>query len=95
VKLQSTDSTIALDGVSRNVSICGLLIESSQMIPRQTRVSFVMTVHGEYGARPMQFIGKGKVVRVDYKEEHSAFAIAVECQRPIVQLEDHLAATGT
>jgi hypothetical protein len=93
VKVQSTDSAIELEGVSKNVSICGLLIETSHMIPRHTPVSFVMTVHGEQ-ARPLQFSGNGKVVRVDTRAKESAFAIAVECQRPITQLEDYLAVSG-
>jgi PilZ domain-containing protein len=95
VKIQSADSAIELEGVSKNISICGLLIETSRIIPRHTPVSFVMTVHGDYAARAMQFTGKGKVVRVDAQGEKAGFAIAVECARPIAHLEDYLPATGS
>jgi len=88
------ESVIELDGLSRNVSIGGLLLETYRMIPPQTPVSFVMTVYGEH-VRPMKFSGEGRVVRVDAKESQAAFAIAVECWQPITQLEDYLATTGS
>ena len=93
LKVQCADSAIELEGVSRNVSIGGLLMETSRMIPPHTPVSFVMTVHWAHAIRPMQFTGEGEVVRVDARTETAAFAIAVECQRPITQLEDYLAAS--
>lgn len=95
MKVQFADFAIELEGMSRNVSIGGLLMETSSMVPQHTPVSFVMTVHGLPTHRLMQFTGEGKVVRVDTRKEEVAFAIAVECQRPIAQLEDYLAATGS
>jgi PilZ domain len=93
------DSAVEIEGVSRNVSIGGLLMESSRRVPPHAAVSFVMTVRGKHALRPMQFKGEGKVVRVDpsvdTKKEKAAFAIAVECQRPITQLDDYLGATGS
>jgi hypothetical protein len=89
------DSPIELEGVSKNISIGGLLMETSRTVPPQATVSFVITVRAEHSLRPMQFRGEGKVVRVDTNREKAAFAIAVECRRPITQLEDCLGATGS
>jgi hypothetical protein len=95
MKAHSAEAAIELDGVSKNISVCGILIETSSMIPPDTRVSFVVTVQSAPTARPLRFIGRGKVVRVDAREEESMFDVAVECRRPIAQLEDYLGATGS
>jgi hypothetical protein len=92
VKVQSTDSIIEFEAVSRNISIGGLLLETSSLIPQHCAVSFILTVEGTQVVHPIQFAGEGNVVRVDPKE--SAFAIAVECRQPITQIDNYLAATG-
>jgi hypothetical protein len=93
VKVQITDSIIEFEAVSRNISVGGLLLETSSVIPQHSPVSFIVTVQGAQVVHPIQFAGEGNVVRVDPKE--SAFAIAVECKRPITQIDNHLAATGS
>jgi hypothetical protein len=92
VKVHSDDLITEFEAVSRNISIGGLLLETSALIPRNTSVSFVVTAGGELG-RSIQFIGEGKVVRVDPAAK-AVFAIAVECQRPIAQI-NRLEATGS
>jgi hypothetical protein len=78
---------VEFEAVSRNISICGLLLEASTLIARHTPVSFTVTVnHNELGRR-IQFVGEGRVVRVDPKTEEDVFAIAVACQRPIAQVD--------
>jgi len=86
---------VEFDAVSSNISICGLLLESSSIIPQNTPVSFIVTVEGSEVGRPIQFMGQGKVVRVDPKAAEEVFRIAVECERPITQIDADLAATGS
>jgi len=100
LKVHSADSMVELDAVSRNISIGGLLLETSSMIPQHTPVSFIITVRDAQVVRPIQFVGEGEVVRVDAKvtEKRSSerlFAIAVECKRPITRTEEPLAPTGS
>jgi len=95
VKSQSADLMVEFEAVSRNISICGLLLETSSMIPQYTPVSFIVTVEASSLGRPIQFMGEGKVVRVDPKAAEEVFAIAVECKRPITQIDADLAPTGS
>jgi hypothetical protein len=95
LKVHDADLTVEFEAVSKNISICGLLLESSAMIPQHTPVSFVVTVEPRERSRPIQFVGEGKVVRVDPKAEQEGFAIAVECARPITQIDHYLKATGS
>lgn len=87
IKVQAPDTTIEFEGLSRNISICGVLLETSSAIPKSTHVSFVMTVPASDLGRPIQFVGEGKVVRVDRKGAEGMFAIAVECAQPITQFD--------
>ena len=87
LKVHSADLMVEFEATSRNISICGLLLEASSLIPQHTPLSFTVTVkHNELG-RPIQFVGEGRVVRVDPKTEEDVFAMAVECQRPITQVD--------
>jgi hypothetical protein len=87
LKVHSADLMVEFEATSRNISICGLLLEASSLIPQNTPVTFTVTVkHNELG-RPIQFVGEGRVVRVDLKTEEDVFAMAVECQRPITQVD--------
>jgi hypothetical protein len=95
LKVQAADLMVEFEAVSRNISICGLLLETPAMIPQHTPVSFVVTVEGSRLGRPIQFVGEGKVVRVDAKATKEIFAIAVECVRPITQIDHYLGATGS
>jgi len=94
LKVHSADMIAEFEAISKNISICGVLLESSALIPRHTPVSFVVTVEGEK-VRPIRFVGEGKVVRVA-PAAAQRFAIAVECARPISQFNEHrLRATGS
>ncbi|MGA8489105.1 MAG: PilZ domain-containing protein [Terriglobales bacterium] len=90
VRLKVRDADFEVAAVSKNISICGLLVETSAMIPQYTPVSFIVTVEVAALGRPIQFVGEGKVVRVDPKAKHEQFAIAVECARPITQIGHYL-----
>jgi len=95
VKVHSADRVVEFEAISRNISIGGLLFETSSMIPQHTPVSFVVTAEGRDLGHPIRFVGEGKVVRVDPKAAAEVFAIAVECARPITQIDHHLGATGS
>jgi hypothetical protein len=95
LKVHSADLMVEFEAMSRNISIGGLLLETSSLIPQHTPVSFIVTVEGTEVGRPIQFMGEGKVVRVDPKAAEEAYAIAVECARPITQIDYYLEATGS
>jgi hypothetical protein len=94
LKAHSADLTVEFEATSRNISICGLLLETSSMIPPLTPVSFIVTAEGTAIGHPIQFVGEGKVVRVDAKAAQELFAIAVECTQPITQIDHYRGATG-
>jgi len=92
LKVQAADSPLELDAVSKNISMGGLLLETSSMIPRHTPVSFTVTVDGDRVVRPIHFVGDGEVVRVDPDSGQRRFAIAVKCKRPISRVDEPLIA---
>src|ERR1700746_150036 len=84
-----------LDTVSRNVSIGGLLLSANDSLPPQTQVSLTIEAKGLRLRRLVRLFGEGEVVRVEQLEPGGGFAIAIECKRPIAEIEDHLPATGS
>ena len=95
LKVRDVDLIIEFEAVTKNISICGLLLETAAMIPQHTPVSFTVTVDGRELGRPIRFVGEGKVVRVKPKAEREVFAIAVECAQPIQQIDHYLEASGS
>jgi hypothetical protein len=83
-----------LSAISKNVSIGGLLLRVNDPVPVRTRVSLTLAVEDPRLRRPVRLLGKGKVVRVERLESGVGFAIAIECKRPITEIENHLPATG-
>ena len=92
IKVQSRSLVTEIEAVSKNVSVGGLLVRSTGMIPQNTPVSFILSVHGEQAVRPIHLIGEGEVVRVECEEVNATFAIAVKCKAPVTQLEEFLPA---
>jgi hypothetical protein len=92
VKFTSGSSTQELPAFSRNLSIGGLLLEAPAAIPQDCPISFTLTVKQQKAVRPIQLAGEGRVVRVESAKEDGKFTIAVECSRPISELE-YLAAS--
>lgn len=88
VKLQvfSGEIIVDLQGVSRNVSIGGLLLDAVEPVPSGSSVSFTMIVKGVPVTRAIELAGEGNVVRVEADLGGSGFAIAVECSRPMTQI---------
>ena len=85
IKAHSGARIVQVQAMSRNISVRGVLLETSLMIPQETPVSFTLTVEPNELGRPIQFVGVGKVVRVNPKPTEDGFAIAVECPQPIIQ----------
>ena len=81
-----------LETVSKNVSVGGLLVTANDQIPLRTPVSLTMNVVGRRLRRSVRLSGEGEVVRVESLGPGAGFAIAVECIRPIQEIEDHLPA---
>jgi PilZ domain-containing protein len=87
----SSDGAIReLAGFSRNISIGGLLLKVDDPVRVRTQVSLTMAVHDPRLRRPVQLLAEGTVVRVERLESAAGFAIAIECKRPITEIEDHL-----
>lgn len=81
-----------LDTISRNVSTGGLLLSANDSPPPHTRVSLTMDVQGPRLRRPVRLLGEGEVVRVERSGSGNGFGIAIECKRPITEIENHLPA---
>jgi hypothetical protein len=76
-----------VSAVTKNISLCGLLLESACSIPCRTPVEFTITARGRRIVQPVLLTGSGVVVRVNAAERVGKFAIAVECSQPISQME--------
>jgi hypothetical protein len=94
VSFPSAGAFRELDAISRNVSIGGLLLRANDSLPPDTQVSLTIEVKGPRLRHPVRLVGEGHVVRVERLEPDAGFAIAIECERPIAEIENHLPATG-
>jgi c-di-GMP-binding flagellar brake protein YcgR len=82
------NSVSRLHAISKNVSIGGLLLEAPSAIPQNCPVEFAMIIEGSHIIRPIQLVGEGKVVRIE-SSPTTGFDIAVECSRPITEIEKY------
>lgn len=92
VKFHSGKAVCEVDGLSRNVSIGGLLLETATLIPQHSAVSFVMTLQGGPLVRPIALASEAKVVRVEPAGADTGFVIALKCKRPITGIASYLSA---
>jgi len=83
VNLKSGGLRSEVKAITRNLSLGGLLLETTSMIPQNSELSFVMTIEGNPVVRPIELVGKGNVVRVE-KTSHLV-RLAVECKSRIRQ----------
>ena len=90
VKFQPGNVTSELDAVSRNVSLGGVLLETTSPIPLHSPVSFVLTLRGGRIVHPVELVGEGAVVRVEARGAGAGFAVAVECKQLITHIERYL-----
>ena len=82
LKIESPDTECELDAMSHDVSIGGLLLETSFVIPDHSRVSFIMKITDDQLVRPVELEGNGEIVRVESRADQK-FRIAVACKGSI------------
>lgn len=92
VRFPSGDAIAEVDAVTRNISHCGLLLESACLIPHRSPVEFTITVPGGSISRPVKITGAGEVVRIEPRKTADVYGIAVACSEPISLLEHRLKA---
>jgi len=90
LSFSSQDAAVDLDAVSRNVSLEGLLLETSRAVPVGTAVNLTIAVETPQSRRPVQLLGEGEVVRVQRLDSDPGFAIAVHCRRPLSEVRKDL-----
>jgi len=78
--------------VSKNVSIGGMLLRSEDRIPPHTAVSLTMDVRSPGAGRSVRLLSEGEVVRVESLGSGAGFAIAIECNQPIREMQEYLPA---
>ncbi len=88
--LQSNGLSDEVETISKNISVGGLLVRSASPMPERTPVTFVISLHGEGGVRPIHLVGEGEVVRVEPDGSMGVYSIALRCKLPITQLEQFL-----
>jgi hypothetical protein len=76
-----------LGGVSRNVSIGGVLLQVDHSLPPHTHVNLAIDVRAPGSKRSVRLAGEGEVVRVEAAGPDGGFAIAVHCKQPIAEIE--------
>jgi PilZ domain len=89
VRFKTSGSPAEVETTSKNLSIGGLLLRSTAMIPEYTPVTFIICVRGGKVLHPIYLTGEGEIARVE--GSGAAFVIAIKCRIPITQLEDYLA----
>ena len=91
VSYAARDGVHELNAVSANISIGGVLLKAADAVPPHTQVSLVMEVKGPWSHRPVRLAAKGEVVRVENLGADGGFAIAIQCQQPIMEMKGRLA----
>jgi hypothetical protein len=94
VEFSSENANRTVQTVSRNVSIGGLLLESSSALPESQFLSFSLILKGGSIVRPIKLRGEGKIIRVELQRPGAAFAIALQCTHPMTKMEDYLAGSA-
>lgn len=79
----SEDTEAQLVGVTQNVSLGGVLLESPSYIPENCLVSFNIVPEREQTVTPFEFAGTGRVTRVRPDPPGSGYVIALKCAHPI------------
>ena len=65
----SEDATSQFDGVTRNVSVGGVLLETTPEISLSSLVNFMLTIRDDSVVHPMCLVGEGQVVRVEVAQD--------------------------
>lgn len=90
LRFQVSSEPAEIEGVSKDLSVGGLLVRSVRPVPQHTVVNFVLSVHGRQSLRPIHLTGRGEIVRLESCETEGTFVMAVKCDSPVIQLEEFL-----
>ncbi len=91
VKFGSGSRFSEVNAMSVNVSVGGMLLETASLIPEHTPVTFRMILEGGQLLRPIHLAGEGHVVRVQNTGAAPGFNIAVQCNKPVAEIDMFLA----
>jgi len=75
---------------SRNISLGGLLVRSSDVVPWDCDVEFEMLVQKDPARKGMRLRGQGRVVRVEQFATDNYFLVALECLSPMRRVLDEI-----
>jgi len=93
LNFQSEGKIRRVKGISKNVSVGGLLLKAGAQIPLRTHVNLIINVVSPWAGRQLRLNATGEIVRVEALAARG-FAIAVECKHPISKMRKHLYASG-
>jgi hypothetical protein len=79
-----------VETISKNVSVGGMLLRAADAIPLHSQVNLTMDVRIFGSRRRVRLTSEGEVVRVEQAGQDGGFAIAIECKRPIKEIETQL-----
>lgn len=94
LRVPSRGTDREVEATSENVSTCSLLLQAHDSVPLHAQVNLTMTVRGEWACRPILLLGQGEVVRVEPLGSGAGFAIAIACDRPLIEMENDLPTAG-
>lgn len=77
-----------LEGITRNVSVGGLLVNTREELPLRSRVKLTLQVQGPRLRYPVRLLAEGEVVRVETLRTGVEYAVAVKCDAPLSQFQD-------
>ena len=80
--------------ISKNVSVGGLLLKVNDPVPLHAHVSLTIDVRTPGARRVVHLVSEGEVIRVEPGGPDGGFEIAIECQRPIKEIEEKLSAAS-
>lgn len=87
-QLRTGSTSTEVEGVSKNVSLGGLLVRSAVAVPADTPVTVVLTLHAGKSVRPVHLTSDGRVVRLEATVQDGVFMIAVQCNGPMTHPEE-------
>ena len=82
------------EGVSKNVSVGGMLIKTSQQLPLHANVTLTMQLSGRKSGRAIRLSADAEVVRVQPLPLEGKYAVGVKYHGPIADIRAHLGRLG-
>jgi|SRR5215469_5674104 len=86
LKFHGKGSPQILEATSHNVSLRGVMVHTSQAVPKNCDVEFVMTIPGIATCEAIRLKSTGRVVRIEQDLLGEGFEVAIECKRSIYRV---------